>query len=144
VRQSLIDTDIFSEILRGRDQTVCNKAEAYLAVFDRFTISVITITELVEGFHRQGRDDRIDVLLSGLETEKHECINLDFEAAVIAGRIFGDLYRIGQPIGNADPFIAAIAIQKGIPLVSGNTKHFERIQSLDYPLQLEDWRQATS
>ena len=111
-----------------------------LMSFGRVTISAITVTELVDGFARIQREDRIDKLLSELIEKRHECLVLDYQSAVLAGRIFGDLYRIGQPIGNADPFIAAIAIAEGIPLVTGNMKHFERIRDAGFPLQLESWR----
>jgi len=48
---------------------------------------------------------------------------LDVAAAELAGRITGDLDRIGQPIGRADPMIAAIAIDQGLELATGNTAH---------------------
>jgi tRNA(fMet)-specific endonuclease VapC len=67
-------------------------------------------------------------------------LNLESRAATLAGSIAGDLKRTGEPIGRADPFIAAIAVQAGLPLVTGNTSHFERIQALGYPLQLDNWR----
>ncbi len=44
-------------------------------------------------------------------------------AAEMAGRIRGDLERTGQPIGLADPMIAAIALVHGLELVTGNTVH---------------------
>jgi tRNA(fMet)-specific endonuclease VapC len=36
--------------------------------------------------------------------------------------------------------IAAIALQHGLALVTGNTKHFDRIRQLGFPLSLLDWR----
>jgi predicted nucleic acid-binding protein len=42
-----------------------------------------------------------------------------------------------QPIGLANPMIAAIALHHGLELVTGNTAHIERIQQLGYP-QLAD------
>ena len=140
MERSLLDTDTFSEVLRGRDVAIRGKANAYFSVFGRFTFSVTTVTELIEGLRRQGRDDRIASLLEKLESERHEVIPIDLEAAKIAGHIFGDLNRTGQPIGRSDPFIAAIAIREAVQLVTGNTKHFERIQSLGYPRRLENWR----
>jgi predicted nucleic acid-binding protein len=38
--------------------------------------------------------------------------------------------RIGQPIGTADPMIAAIALHHGLELATGNTTHFQRVQQL--------------
>jgi tRNA(fMet)-specific endonuclease VapC len=54
--------------------------------------------------------------------------------------IYGELEKSGQTIGRADPFIAGIAIAHNLQLVSGNTKHFERIAVLGFPLSLADWR----
>lgn len=70
-----------------------------------------------------------------------EIFPLVTSAAELAGRITGDLDRIGQPIGRADPTIAAIAINQGLELVTGNTAHYQRIQQLGYPLTLVNWRQ---
>jgi len=36
--------------------------------------------------------------------------------------------------------IAAIALQNGLELVTGNTTHNQRIQQIGYPLVLHDWR----
>ena len=51
-----------------------------------------------------------------------------------------DLDGTGQGIGLADPMIAAIALNQGLELVTGNTAHFQRIQRLGYPLTLVNWR----
>jgi tRNA(fMet)-specific endonuclease VapC len=45
-----------------------------------------------------------------------------------------------RPIGVTDPMIAAIAIEQGLELVTGNTAHFQRVQQHGYPLTLIDWR----
>jgi tRNA(fMet)-specific endonuclease VapC len=67
-------------------------------------------------------------------------MNLDHSAAELAGRIAGDLDRTGQTIGKADPMIAAIALNNGLELVTGNRSHYQRIQQLGYPLTLVNWR----
>jgi tRNA(fMet)-specific endonuclease VapC len=36
--------------------------------------------------------------------------------------------------------IAAIALEHGLELVTGNTAHFQRVQQLGYPLTLANWR----
>lgn len=68
---------------------------------------------------------------------------LDFTQpeAELAGRIWGDLERTGQRIGQADPMIAAIALTHGLELATGNISHYERIQQLGYPITLVNWRQ---
>jgi tRNA(fMet)-specific endonuclease VapC len=52
----------------------------------------------------------------------------------------GELERVGRPIGTADSMIAAIALQHGLELVTGNTVHFQRVQQLGHPLTLVNWR----
>ena len=60
-------------------------------------------------------------------------------ASVLAGRIYGDLERSGQPIGRADPLIAATAIELRVVLVTGNVQHHDRIRELGYALDVESW-----
>jgi len=50
--------------------------------------------------------------------------------------IWGDLECTGQPIGLADPMIAAIALVHGLERATGNMTHYQRIQQLGYPLTL--------
>ncbi|WP_445638737.1 PIN domain-containing protein [Nostoc sp. DSM 114161] len=69
-----------------------------------------------------------------------EVLTLELSDAELAGRIYADLERTGQPIGLADAIIAAIAIQQNLTLVSGNLSHYQRIQALGYNLKLDNWR----
>jgi tRNA(fMet)-specific endonuclease VapC len=69
-----------------------------------------------------------------------QVIPFERSAAELAGRIAGELERIGRPIGHADTMIAAIALQHGLDLATGNTAHFQRVQQLGYPRNLVNWR----
>ena len=136
--KALLDTDIFSEILKGIDQRVVTRATAYRSVFGRYTLSVIAVMEIVKGFHKLHREDRIERFLGGLRSA--ELLTLDSQSAELAGRIYADLERTGQPIGRADPMVAAIALRHGLTLITGNLSHFQRIQTLGYDLALDNWR----
>ncbi len=46
----LLDTDILSEVLRGRNQDVIDAANAYLKMHGQFAISAFTRFEVVRGF----------------------------------------------------------------------------------------------
>lgn len=138
IDKALLDTDIFAEILKGVDQQVVAKATAYRAAFGYYTISAITVLEITKGFHKLQREDRIQQFLAGLPTV--ELLTLDPRSCELAGRIYADLERYGQPIGRADPMIAAIALRHGLTLVSGNLSHYQRIQALGYGLKLDNWR----
>ena len=136
--KALIDTDIFSEILKGIDSHVVAQAVAYRAILGRYTISTITVLEVVKGLHKIQREDRIEQFLDGLVTV--DVLTLDVQSAELAGRIYADLERTGQTIGRADPIIAAIALRHGLTLVTGNQSHYQRIQNLGYQLYLDNWR----
>jgi len=73
-------------------------------------------------------------------SSKEQVLPLAESPAELAGRIAGELDRIGQSIGMADPIIAAIALEHGLELVTGNTAHFQRVQQLGYPLVLANGR----
>lgn len=138
MNERLLDTDILSEILKGRNQQVGMRARAHVAAGGRITTSVVTILEVVRGLQKERRDAAIDKFLIYVSTVAVMPVGTD--EAVLGGRIEGDLERTGQPIGPADALIAAVAIRCGAVLVTGNTRHYERIQKLGYPLELENWR----
>ena len=136
--KSLIDTDILSEIRKGRNAKVIAKAIAYKAIFKHYTISVITVSEIIKGWRKLNRQDRIQDFL--IDLPQMEILSLDLKSAELSGLIHADLEKTGQPIGLADVLIASIAIQNNLILVTGNTKHYQKIQSLGYHLQLDNWR----
>ncbi len=137
--RSLLDTDIFSEILKGVDPRVATRATAYKADFGRYTISTITVMEVVKGFHKARREEKIKEFLSGLPSA--EILTLDTRSSELAGRVYADLEKSGQTIGRADPLIAGIALRHRLTLVTGNLAHYRRIQQLGYELDLENWRE---
>ena len=138
MNRALLDTDTVSDLTKARDQRVRSRAEAYESVFGCFTISTITVIEIVKGLQKATRPDRIAQILS--EIEEMELLTLDFDSASLAGQIYGELERSGQPIGRFDPMIAAIAIHHGLVLVTANTRHYERIQTLGFALEIDNWR----
>lgn len=138
MNKAILDTDMLSEALRGVNAAVVANAHSYRSVFGRLTISVVTVMEMVKGLQKVQRPSKLASLLVLLGPE--EVLELDREAAVTAGRIWGDLERIGQPIGVADSMIAAVALRHGLELVTGNTAHYQRVQRLGYPLRLTNWR----
>lgn len=135
--KALLDTDHLSEYLKGKNPLLGAKAAAYRKLHGRLTVSVVTVLEVVKGLRQAGREDALERFVGQLPTL--EVITLDVDTAILAGKIYGDLERSGQPIGRADPMIAATALRLEWTLVSGNTKHFERIPPLGYPLKLDVW-----
>lgn len=129
---------MLSEIIKGRDQVVARSATAYRETFGYYTMSAVTVMEIVRGLQKKQAAHRLPHFLASIAQE--EVISLDQSAAELAGRIAGDLERVGRPIGIADTMIAAIALRHGLVLVTGNTAHFQYVQNLGYPLALANWR----
>ena len=110
----LLDTDIFSEILKQKHEKVVVIAEQYHSYFGFYTITTITVLEIIKGFHKVGRENHIARFLSAISGT--EILTLNIKSAELAGRIYADLERTGQPIGRADPMIAAIALENNLVL----------------------------
>lgn len=139
MNKALLDTDIYSEILKAFNQTVTSNATTYRQAHGRLTFAVITVMEIIQGLQKVGASPkRIQAFRTAIIPE----VILPFyqDAADLAGLIAGDLDRVGRPIGRCDPLIAAVAIRNGLELVTGNTAHYQRIQQLGYPLTLVNWR----
>lgn len=51
----LLDTDILSEIIKKKDPAVVARATEYLAEERRFTVSVLSVMEVVYGFRDRRR-----------------------------------------------------------------------------------------
>lgn len=141
IPKTLLDTDIFSELMRGKNDAVRARAESYLKQHGRLTISTVTILEVVKGLHKMRRQDALDRFIQRLDAL--DVLPVGRQEALVGGRIYGDLERLGQPIGRADPMIAGVAIAHGLVLATGNDGHYARIQAAGYDLALDNWRNAT-
>lgn len=128
----LLDTNICIYIIKQRPATVLKRFLEY-RVGD-IGISSITLSELHYGVaksaHREKNAKALDEFIIPLEV-----VSFDEEAAHIYGDIRAVLERAGTPIGSMDMLIAAHAISLGIPLVTNNTREFERITALN----IIDW-----
>jgi tRNA(fMet)-specific endonuclease VapC len=138
LNKALLDTDIYSEILKGINPTVKANAVVYRTVHGVLTLSAVTLMEILLGYYQKQALRQLQAFPTNVAVE--EVLPFDRATAELAGRIAGELERTGQPIGLADPMIAAIALTHGLELVTGNTAHFQRVQNLGYPLTLVKWR----
>ncbi len=139
MKKAILDTDILSEVMRAKNSRVAWNASDYLKEHNRFTLSTMTVSEMVMGWHKIKDEKRTNAILAFFELQ--DIIPIGVEEAIVAGKILGDLERLGISIGLMDPFIAGTAIVAQLPLVTGNTRHFSRIVDLGYPLQLQNWRE---
>ena len=96
MNKALLDTDIYSEVLKAKNPTVTQNAALYRQQHGVYTVSVITVMEVIQGFHRVQNARRLLNFLNAVALE--QVIVFDQLAAELAGRISGDLDRTGQTL----------------------------------------------
>ena len=126
----ILDTDTCIEILRGNR----NVLERRQSVTDEVATTWITAAELFYGAAKSQASARNKKLLvEFLATLR--VIGMDSTAAEKFGQIKAELEQAGQQLADADLLIAAIALTQNATLITGNTRHYQRVAGL----QLEDW-----
>lgn len=125
----LIDTDAISHLVRGRTRGRLIEIIGSVDPEDRFT-STITLAELLYGLERKKPAPKLNRRLQ--EVLRHlEALPFDDPAARVYARIRVQVERAGTPLHHADLQIAAIALSRGLRLLTGNVKHFSRIRGLE-------------
>ena len=131
----LLDTDILSNLAKRTPSTALVAKLASVPREAQFTSSV-TLGEMVYGAYRMPTYtslflERLDrILLSNLAV-----LPFDVAAARRYGELRAELERRGTPLGEADLRIGAIALSRGLAVVTGNVRHFQRIPGL----AVENW-----
>ncbi len=119
----LLDTNIIIKLFRG-DKSIENAIISAELIF----VSSIVVGEL---FHGAYLSQEIDLNKERIKSFVETCTILspDFESAEEYGKIKSELKRKGKPIPENDIWIAAIARQHQLILVTYD-KHFENIEQL--------------
>lgn len=131
----LFDTDTLSELLKRAPSPALLRRVAVTFAGDQATTS-ITLGELLYGAERLG--NRGAALTERIEREllpNLAVLPFDQGAARAYSSVRVDLESRGEPIGDADMRIAAIAYARGLVVVTHNTRHFTRVAGL----AVEDW-----
>jgi predicted nucleic acid-binding protein len=134
----LLDTDILSNLLKRAPSTALIAKLASVPPEQQFTSS-ITLGELVYGAHRLQAD--AGLLLERLDRTlppNLPVLPFDVAAARRYGEVRAELEQRGTPLGDANIRIGAIALARGLTVVTGNVRHFQRIPEL----KLENWLEA--
>lgn len=129
----LLDTDVFSEVLKGKHASAVAAAERYLEEHGRLTFSAITHYEVERGLLSKRAAKlltRFDAIVAA-----SELLPISLGVLKRAARIWALAARQGHPRNDADILVAATAIEHKLPLVTGNRRHFDWIADL----QLEEW-----
>ena len=127
----LIDTDVCIDLLKG-SKKILRRREEYDGPIG---VCFMTIAELFYGAQKSSDPSRnIDTVERLLLTL--EIVQSDLSILKRFGTIKAQLQNAGMPIADADILVASATLEKAEKLITGNTKHFERIPGLT----LEDWR----
>jgi tRNA(fMet)-specific endonuclease VapC len=125
IKRVLIDTNIYIEFLRG-DENINN----ILSSADFIAFSVISIGEILAGFNISGDEKKyLNELDEFLYSPRLIIYDIDSETSEFYAKIYNELRIAGNPIPTNDMWIAALALQHGIKLLT-NDKNFVNVAGL--------------
>ena len=137
-RQVLLDTDILSEYLKGKDPAIVQHAQAYAKTYPKFFFTSVTVYEIVRGLEEKGASAQVTKALDWLR--KNDELVPTAEDYLTAARVKARAKTKGRALELPDCLIAAVASRLELTLVTGNTKDFEVIAATGLPLSLANWR----
>ena len=123
-----LDSNVVSDILRG-DPEVMRHMRAAEKNNDTLFIPSIVYYEVVRGLKAAGKTRKL--LAFQILYDDAEHLSLDMNAIDKAVEIYLQL-RKGQLIEDNDIYIAAMAVVNGCTLVTANTRHFSRVEGLNF------------
>ncbi len=130
VKMYILDTKICISLIK-KDPNASQKFEE--KALECYTSTIVS-AELYKGVYFSSRTKENLAKLNEFLTLL-AVIDFDHAAAEEFGKIQAELKSIGQPTGEIDAFIAAVARSQQAILVTDNIRYFKNIKNL----QLENW-----
>ena len=130
----LFDTDVLSNIVKRKPSQTLLKKIQKLPRGLQYTSS-INIGEVYYGANRSHRKDQIIKAFEKRVFPSVRIVALDEMSGKLFGELKAALEKQGIVCSEPDLRIASIAIQHDFILITGNTKHFEKIPGLS----IENW-----
>ena len=123
----VIDTDVLIWYMKGNEN-------AYNAVenSENFFLSVVTYMELVQGMRNK---NELNTLRKALHSWNAKILYISEEISVKA-MFFVEQHYLSHSIQLADALIGATAIAYGLPILTGNNKHYKILKNI----QLKNFR----
>jgi predicted nucleic acid-binding protein len=117
----LVDTDVLIWNLRG-EPSAANRLDRERG----FAISAVTYMELTQGVRDK---NELSVLRRALRFWSSDILHVD--SAISARAMFlVEEHALSDSLQLADALIAATALEYGLPLLTGNVKHYRPIDGL--------------
>jgi tRNA(fMet)-specific endonuclease VapC len=132
--ETLLDTDILSEIIKAKNKQVLDVADRYLSQRQRFAFSAITLYEILRGLLANQAVRAINEILKLAEIS--DVLPISLPVLKRSAELWAYAKQNGYPRNDTDIIIAATALETRRVLVTGNTTHFDWISGLS----LADWR----
>lgn len=130
----LLDTNILSELVKKKPNRNFLSRLSSLPV-SHLSTSIICLMELRYGAALRENFETFWSKLVEHIISKIQILPLGPEEGVLAGDILVRLRKKGQMIGLEDILISATALSHDLILVSGNTRHFLKVDGL----KVENW-----
>jgi tRNA(fMet)-specific endonuclease VapC len=127
----MLDTNLCIRVLRDRPAAVRRR---FNENSEGLCISTVVLTELLHGAAKSARAIENRRAVEDF-TARLEVLPFDEPAADHAAEIRAALERKGAAIGAYDLLIAGHARSRGLTVVTGNLKEFDRVEGL----RCEDW-----
>jgi predicted nucleic acid-binding protein len=117
----VIDTDVLIWYLKGNE-----KAQRAIESSTTFSVSVVTYMELVQGMRNK---NELNNFRKALHLWNSEILYISEEISVKA-MFFVEQHYLGHSIQLADALIGATAISYGLPILTGNDKHYKILKGI--------------
>lgn len=130
----LFDTDVISRAVKAGPPEALIARLSKIPRALQFTTS-INVAEIYYGACRTGRRDELIRAFEERVLARLTVLPFDIGSARIHGRLKASLEKSGLPRSEPDLRIAAIALQHGLTIVTGNVRHFADIPGL----AVENW-----
>ncbi len=117
----IIDTDVLIWYMKGNEK-------AYKAIENtkNFFISVVTYMELVQGMRNKNELNNLRRALHGWNSK----ILYISEEISVKAMFFVEQHYLSHSIQLADALIGATAISCGLPILTGNDKHYKILKGM--------------
>jgi tRNA(fMet)-specific endonuclease VapC len=127
----ILDTNLCIRVLRDRPQSARRRFNENA---EGLCISTIVLTELLHGAARSARPIEKRRAVEDFAARLN-VLPFDEAAADHAADIRADLEKKGMPIGAYDLLIAGHARSRGLAVITGNLREFQRVDGI----RCEDW-----
>jgi tRNA(fMet)-specific endonuclease VapC len=125
IKRLMIDTNIYIEYLKGNEDI-----KNILDFADIVAFSVISIGEIFAGFYLSKKEKKyFSEIEEFFNSSRLLLFDVDSETAEFYAKIVSELKSSGSPIPTNDIWIAALALQHGIKLLTMDN-HFKKVPGL--------------